>query len=190
MCCRCAVVARVCVSGGRRYCTVRYDTTNQSTHFVAVSRRDLAHRWSTPSDARVGACRTPDRVSRLRAHQTHTSSLPSNMLVVLLASTALLSPLRNFAINQAQAAASTIVDTNQVISFNANPETLCETVECNPTRRALEIQKRKIIPPRARNRIAKVRLWSAKRLLSVTDRWARKRPPPQPSREEEETDQS
>ena len=132
----------------------------------------------------------PPTVYPASAHQTHTSSLPSNMLVVLLASTALLSPLRNFAINQAQAAASTIVDTNQVISFNANPETLCETVECNPTRRALEIQKRKIIPPRARNRIAKVRLWSAKRLLSVTDRWARKRPPPQPSREEEETDQS
>ena len=77
-------------------------------------------------------------------------------------------PLRAYATEQAMAAASCVVDCNQIIA--AGPELqACDGDSCRPLRNAIQSQKNALLPPDARLTLAHARLSSAKALLRVAD---------------------
>ena len=75
------------------------------------------------------------------------------------------SALKKLALTQANAAATTIVETNTLLDPVARA-----CVDCKPTQDALASQEKALLPAAARAKLARVRLWSAKQLIAIADK--------------------
>ena len=74
---------------------------------------------------------------------------------------AAVSPLKALALSQANAAAATIVETNQLLG----PD--CPDGKCAPL--AAAKAKKTLLPPASRKQLARVKLWGARKLLDIAD---------------------
>ena len=76
-----------------------------------------------------------------------------------------LSGLRRLAISQANAAATTIVETNTLLDPEAR---VC--LDCKPTQDALARQEKALLPVGARAKLARIRLWVASKAIDALAR--------------------